>query len=387
MADTWTLPETSPCGTDVDLQQINKAQEELNNFLKGDGVKEALDKINKKAEEIGAKLEAYKPKIEQNPNLQKALQKLQGATPQEALNVMAEIQEDFGPVVEDLEEILDEVSPDLKDIAKDLGDIFKSATAGGGSVPSGGLLSGLSGGNLTSLLGKANKLSSIDVKTICEKCKNLDIKQVETKVKNAAGEIETKIEKKAVELPKPPEIPKEVPKPEPVKPPQTVVRKQPKKAGEKEWLDAQNFARRALIMRHKKLGRPGGDGGRYPDVSEEEFVKIKNAFWAYYTYYYDLLAQSVKLSVPQNPDWKNSLEAWPWRETWLPMEATKDPAIVGDYFPIENEVWLYNTHKSVYNANNKTETSFEDATQLWYDKATEVMKLGVGVGKEQIITK
>lgn len=180
---------STPCGVDTSIEAIKSAKGDLNKLF-GPGASDKFAEIESKAADLGAKLEAKMPKIEQNPSLQKALQKLNGANPLSALTTITEIQNDFGPLVSDLQDILGEVSPDLQSIA---GDVEGFLGSGGGAI--GDLQKSLSGGDFSSLLSKASSLTKIDTATICNNCKNLEIKTLPDGTKTA------------VELPPPPKVP------------------------------------------------------------------------------------------------------------------------------------------------------------------------------------
>jgi hypothetical protein len=340
---------TSPCSVDTKLTDIKGAQDELTALL-GPGAKDALASITAKANEIGEKLNDFKPEVEENPNLQKKLQELNGKSPNEALELVTEIQNEFGPVVEDLQEILNEVSPDLQSIVSDIQGLFSSS---GGT---GTIADITSGGDLASLISKVSKVTAIDTATICEKCSNIEIKTLEDGTKVSQ------------EAPTPPQVPQTVPVTEPTKPPQSFKEQNERKWAEVLWLESQNATRQTLLNVYKQRPKP-------PEISDIEFAKQSNRFWANYTFLYTAYGNLITPTVTP----AGGLNDWPWRETWAPLNIATDPKYVGE--PPINQTILINLHERLYNENNTTEYSFAEATQFWYDRASETAKIGIGVGK------
>lgn len=332
---------TSPCGIDTGVVDIQAAQDELTNLL-GPGSKDALASINAKATELGDKLAELTPTIEENPNLQKKLQSLSGKDPLSALNEMADIQNEFGPLVSDLQDILAEVSPDLQSITSDISDLFGGET---GSVS--GLQASLSSGDFSNLLSKASSITSIDTASICDKCRNLEIKTAPDG------------SKKAVELPSPPAIPQTQPQPEPYKEPQTLATKNDLSQALLVFQDAQNWARGKLLDEFKERGFP-------PEISELDHRKNGNRYFSHYTYIYVKYAEIVGLDADPT--------LWPRRvDPWVELKYTTDTKYIGEP-ALENPNYIYDEEYAYFqNANNTTKT-YEEIIQYLYDTTPEEAK-------------
>lgn len=328
---------TSPCGIDTGVVDIQGAQDQLDELL-GPGAKDALASINAQADELGAKLNALAPTIEENPNLQKKLQSLSGADPLTALNGIADIQNEFGPLVSDLQDVLAEVSPDLQSIAGEVSDLFGGET---GSIST--LQASLSGGDFASLLSKASSATAIDTSTICEKCKNLEIKTAPDGTK------------KAVELPNPPAIPQIQPQPEPYKEPQILSTKNDLSAALLAFQEAQNWARDKLLNEMKARGFP-------PQISEIEHRKNGNRYFSHYTYIYIKYAEIVGL----DPD----PTLWPRRvDPWVEIEYAGKPEYIGDDPFVQD--YIYNEEYAYFQQANNTTRTYEEVIQWQYDNTPE----------------
>ena len=332
---------TSPCGIDTSVADIQTAQDELTNLL-GPGSKDALASINAKATELGNKLTELTPTIEENPNLQKKLQSLSGKDPLTALNEMADIQNEFGPLVSDLQDILAEVSPDLQSISSDISDLFGGETA---SVS--GLRASLSGGDFSNLLSKASSITSIDTASICAKCKNLEIKTAPDGTK------------KAVELPSPPAIPQIQPQPEPYKEPQTIATKNSFSEALLVFQDAQNWARGKLLDEFKERGFP-------PTISEVEHKKNGNRYFSHYTFIYMKYASIVGLDADPT--------LWIRRvDPWVELKYARDTKYIGEP-AIPNEDYIYDEEYAYFQNANTTTVTYEEIIQYLYNTTPEQAK-------------
>jgi hypothetical protein len=332
---------TSPCGIDTGVVDIQATQDELTNLL-GPGSKDALASINAKATELGNKLADLTPTIEENPNLQKKLQSLAGKDPLTALNEMADIQNEFGPLVSDLQDILAEVSPDLQSISSDISDLFGGET---GSVST--LQASLSGADFSNLLSKASNITSIDTASICAKCKNLEVKTAPDG------------SKKAVELPSPPAIPQIQSEPEPYKPPQTLVAKNDLSEALLIFQDSQNWARDKLLNEFKERGFP-------PTISELEHKKNGNRYFSHYTFIYMKYASIVGLD-PDPTLWIRRVDPW------VELKYARDTNYIGEP-AIPNEDYIYDEEYAYFQNANTTTRTYEEIVQYLYDITPEEAK-------------
>lgn len=329
---------STPCGVDTSIEAIKSAKGDLNQLF-GPGASDKFAEIEAKAADLGTKLEAKMPKIEQNPSLQKALQKLNGASPLSALTTMTEIQSDFGPLVSDLQDILGEVSPDLQSIA---GDVEGLLGSGGGSI--GDLQKSLSGGDFSSLLSKASSLTKIDTSTICNNCKNLEIKTLPDGTK------------RSVELPDPPKVPELPIETESYKEPQSLTQVNDMSAALLAFQDAQNWARSKLLNEFKERGFP-------PDISETEHRKNGNRYFSHYTYIYIKYAEIVGL----DPD----PTLWPRRvDPWVELKYTTDTNYIGEP-QLENPNYIYDEEYAYFQQANNTTKSYEDVVKFQYENTPE----------------
>ena len=322
---------TNPCGTDTSLEDIKAAQEELNSIASGGA--NALAAINSKVSEIGNKLNSFKPEVEESPNLQKEMAKLQSADPITASGIIQGIKETFGPLVDNINELIDEVAPGLSEASDKVSENPFDLSA------------------LNELLSLKPSASAV-----CSTVKNIEVKTLPDGTQTTA------------EKPAPPAVPQTVPEPEPIKQPQTLREQNEEAMARVIWLESSNATRQTLLNVYKKRPKP-------PEITDLEFKKQSNRFWSNYTFLYIAYGNSIEPTVTP----AGGLNDWPWRETWAPLEIARDPDYIGEP-PIGEEI-LYDLHTRLYNENNTTDISFIEATQLWYDKASEEQKIGIGVGK------
>jgi len=329
---------STPCGVDTSVEAIKAAQEDLDELF-GPGAKDKFTEIEAKATTLGTKLEALAPTIEENPNLQKKLQELNGADPLTALSKMTDIQKDFGPVFSDLQNVLEKVSPDLKSIASEVEEVLGT---GGGSI--GDLQKTLSGGDFSALLSKASKITKIDTSTICSECQNIEIKTLEDGTK------------KAVELPDPPAIPQIQIQSETYKEPQSLIQVNDMSAALLAFQDAQNWARSKLLNEFKERGFP-------PSISEAEHRKNGNRLFSHYTYIYIKYAEIVGL----DPD----PTLWPRRvDPWVELKYATDTNYIGEPL-LENPNYIYDEEYAYFQTANNTTKTYEEVVQFQYNNTPE----------------
>ena len=322
----------SPCGIDLSAAALKEAQEALD--LIAVSGKTAIAAVNAKAVEIIAQLESFIPEIDINPSLQTKLQAVSLAPDaSSSAALVAAIVAEFGPLVDDLSEILNAVSPDLAAIV----DIVQETVDGGGSATD-----ALSGDNATTLLTSAAKLKGgLNVATICEKCKNIEIKTA------ADGS------KIAVELPDPPSIPQSAPVSEAYKPAQSLASRNAEGAAKLLLLESQNYAGAKLLREYDTYGKP-------PLITELEFRKQGNRFFSNYSFLYAKYASTIGVGDQPND--------WPLRTNgWVPLDKARDTNYIGE--PLLNEDALWDDQKEYYDNINSTGISFEDAIQLQYNLA------------------
>lgn len=329
---------STPCGIDTSVEAIKSAQGDLDELF-GPGAKDKFAEIEAKGATLSTKLESLAPTIEENPNLQKKLQELNGADPLSALSKMTDIQKDFGPVFSDLQTVLEKVSPDLKSITSEIEGVLGT---GGGSI--GDLQETLSAGDFSSLLSKASAITKIDTAKICSECQNIEIKTLEDGTK------------RAVELPDPPAVPQTQIQTETYKEPQSLVQVNDMSAALVIFVEAQNWARDKLLNEFKERGFP-------PDISEAEHRKNGNRIFSHYTYIYIKYAEIVGL----DPD----PTLWPRRpDPWVELKYATDTNYIGEP-QLENPNYIYDEEYAYFQSANNTTKTYEEVVQFLYDNTPE----------------